>query len=133
MRYGSVPDGHAKSMTHLEYEQAQAVKLPSLIYLIDEDNQPVLPKDVEFGPGADKLRSLKETLKRQHTVSFFTTPKSLRAGILHDVPELLKSIGAEVGHELDLEAAKSDAETYVRRSPSHNRVRQPEQFSLSVP
>ena len=80
MRYGSVPDGHTKSMTHLEYEQAQAIKLPSLIYLIDEDNQPVLPKDVEFGPGADKLRSLKETLKRQHTVSFFTTPESLLQG-----------------------------------------------------
>ena len=86
-------------------------KTPSLIYLIDEDNQPVLPKDVEFGPGAEKLRSLKETLKRQHTVSFFTTPESLRAGILHDVPELLKSIGAEVGDELDFEAAQSDAET----------------------
>lgn len=111
MRYGSVPDGHAKSMTQLEYEQAQAIKLPSLIYLIDEDNQPVLPKDIEFGPGAEKLRSLKETLKRQHTVSFFTTPESLRAGILHDVPELLKSIGAEVGDELDIEAAQSDAET----------------------
>ena len=111
MRYGSVPDGNTKSMTHLEYEQAQAIKLPSLIYLIDEDNQPVLPKDVEFGPGAEKLRSLKETLKRQHTVSFFTTPESLRAGILHDVPELLKSIGAEVGDELDFEAAQSDVET----------------------
>ncbi|MGA2716429.1 MAG: DUF4062 domain-containing protein [Bryobacteraceae bacterium] len=111
MRYGSVPDGNEKSMTHLEYEQAQAIKLPSLIYLIDEENQPVLPKDVEFGPGAEKLRSLKETLKRQHTVTFFTTPESLRAGILHDVPELLKSMGAEVGDELDLEAAQSDAET----------------------
>jgi Domain of unknown function (DUF4062) len=50
MRYGSIPDGYTKSMTHLEYDQAQASKLPSLIYLIDEENQTVLPKDVEFGP-----------------------------------------------------------------------------------
>lgn len=110
MRYGSIPDGHSKSMTHLEYDQAQASKLPSLIYLIDEENQPVLPKDVEFGPGAEKLRSLKSALKSQHTVTFFTTPESLRAGILRDVPELLKSLGAEVSNELDLDAALSDAE-----------------------
>jgi hypothetical protein len=36
--------------------------------------------------------------------------KSLRAGILHDVPELLKSIGAEVGDELDLGTAQNDLE-----------------------
>ena len=36
--------------------------------------------------------------------------ESLRAGILHDVPELLKSMGAEVGDELDLDTAQSDAE-----------------------
>jgi len=110
MRYGSIPEGQTKSLTHLEYDQAQASKLPSLIYLIDEENQPVLPKDVEFGAGADKLRMLKDALKRQHTVTFFTTPESLRAGILHDVPELLKSMGAEVGNELDLDVAQSDAE-----------------------
>lgn len=110
MRYGSIPDGYDKSMTHLEYDQAQASKLPSLIYLIDEENQPVLPKDVEFGPGAEKLRALKAALKKQHTVSFFTNPESLRAGILHDVPELLKSIGAEVSSELSVDTDLSDIE-----------------------
>ena len=114
MRYGSIPDGHDKSMTHLEYDQAQASKLPSLIYLIDEDNQPVLPKDVEFGPGAEKLKALKATLRRQHTVSFFTTPENLRSGVLHDVPELLKSIGAEVSSEVDFDVVQSDAETLQR-------------------
>jgi hypothetical protein len=54
--------------------------------------------------------ALKETLKRQHTVTFFTTPENLRAGILHDVPDLLKSMGAEVGDELDLDTAQSDAD-----------------------
>jgi hypothetical protein len=42
----------------------------ALYALIDEDNQPVLPKDVEFEVGAEKLRALKSTLKRQHTLSF---------------------------------------------------------------
>jgi hypothetical protein len=110
MRYGSIPDGHSKSMTHLEYDEAQDSKLPSLIYILDEENQPVLPKDIEFGSGADKLRELKAILKKRHTVSFFTTPEDLRARILHDVPDLLKRMGAEVTGALTLDKDQSDAE-----------------------
>jgi hypothetical protein len=33
MRYGSVPEGHDLSMTHLEYEEAQRCELPSPAYL----------------------------------------------------------------------------------------------------
>lgn len=110
MRYGTVPEGHEKSMTHLEYDEAQRCKLPSLIYIIDEENQPVLPKDIEFGPGADKLALLKAELKKRHVVSFFTTPEDLRARILHDVPDLLRNIGAEVSGELLFDSAQSDAD-----------------------
>jgi hypothetical protein len=60
MRYGSIPDGYDRSMTHLEYDEAQRLELPSLIYIIDEENQPLLPKYIETGPGAEKLRELKE-------------------------------------------------------------------------
>src|SRR5271154_6790537 len=34
MRYGSVDIASGKSLTHLEYEEAQRIHLPSLIYLI---------------------------------------------------------------------------------------------------
>jgi uncharacterized protein DUF4062 len=80
MRYGSVPDGYDKSMTHIEYDEAQRLGLPSLIYILDE-NHPIPPKDVETGPGAQKLQALKEQLKKHHTVSFFTTPENLQARI----------------------------------------------------
>jgi Domain of unknown function (DUF4062) len=110
MRYGSIPDGYDQSMTHLEYDAAQRLELPSLIYIIDEENQPILPKHVETGPGAEKLRALKEQPKKRHVVSFFTTPEDLRAHILHDVPELLKEMGAEISGDLDLPEAPSDAE-----------------------
>jgi hypothetical protein len=90
MRYGSVPDGYDKSMTHLEYDEAQRLRLPSLIYLLDEDHS--LPtKHVETGPGARKLRALKKLLKKSHTVSFFTTPEDLQTRIMHDVPFTLAS------------------------------------------
>jgi hypothetical protein len=110
MRYGSIPDGYDHSMTHLEYDEAQRLELPSLIYIIDEENQPILPKHVETGAGAEKLRALKEQLKKRHVVSFFTTPEDLRARILHDVPELLKEMGAEISGDLELPEAPSDAE-----------------------
>jgi Domain of unknown function (DUF4062) len=110
MRYGSIPDGYDQSMTHLEYDEAQRLELPSLIYIIDEENQPILPKNVETGPGAEKLRELKKQLKKRLVVSCFTTPEDLRARILHDVPELLKEMGAEISGNLELPEAPSDAE-----------------------
>jgi hypothetical protein len=110
MRYGSIPDGYDRSMTHLEYDEAQRLELPSLIYMIAEENQRILPKNVETGPGAEKLRELKEQLRKRHVVSFFTTPEDLRARILHDVPKLLKEMGAEISGDLELLEAPSDAE-----------------------
>jgi len=62
-------------MTHIEYEEAQRRSLPSLIYILDEDSQPVLPKYVETGSGAEALRKLKKDLRRRHVVSLFTTPE----------------------------------------------------------
>lgn len=73
MRYGSVPDGHDKSMTDIEYDEAQRLGLPSLIYIMNEAH-PIPAKDVETGAGAEKLQVLKEQLRKRHTVSFFTTP-----------------------------------------------------------
>jgi hypothetical protein len=100
MRYGSVPEGYDRSMTHLEYDEAQQCELPSLIYIIDEEVQPILPKYVETGQGAEALRSLKEQLKRRHVVSAFTTPEDLARRVLHDVPETLRTIGTAVEGDL---------------------------------
>ena len=100
-------------MTHLEYEQAQRHKLPSLVYILDEDNQPVLPKFVETGPGAESLRNLKAALLKTHTVSFFTSPENLASKVLHDVPLLLKEVGKEVSGDPD--AAQGDSAEIMAR------------------
>ncbi len=99
MRYGSVDPDTGKSMTHLEYEEAQHLELPSLIYLIDEENQPVLPKFVDSNDKAKNLKELKNLLKKKHVVSFFTNPESLARQISQDLPSVLKEIGAEVMEE----------------------------------
>ncbi len=95
MRYGSVDEATGKSLTHLEYEEAQRIHLPSLIYLWDEERQPVLPKNVEFGEGAEKLRSLKVELRRRHVVASFTTPDDLRSKVIRDLPALAQRSGFE--------------------------------------
>jgi hypothetical protein len=53
MRYGVIDPIDGKSMTQLEYEEAQAARLPTLMYLIDEDHHPVLPKHVDTGAGVE--------------------------------------------------------------------------------
>jgi hypothetical protein len=50
---------------------------------------------VETGPGAEKLQSLNEQLKKRHTVSFFTTPEDLQARIIHDVPAQFGQMGVK--------------------------------------
>jgi len=125
MRYGTVPEGHSLSMTHLEYAEAQRCELPSLVYILDEENQPVLLKFVDTGMGAESLRNLKAKLLKTHTVSFFTTPEDLASKVLHDVPLLLKDLGKEVAG--DVEAAQENTADIVARFfalPQRNRGRE---------
>lgn len=96
MRYGSIDPATGKSFSHLEYEEAQRLKLPSLIYLIDEDHQPVLPKNIDFGEAAEKLGNLKALLRQRHVVSFFTTPEDLALRVSQDLPALAQRMGSDV-------------------------------------
>lgn len=104
MRYGFIDPVNGKSMTQLEYEEAQAVRLPTLIYLIDEEHHPVLPKHVEIGAGAEKLAAFKARLKSAHVVNTFTSPEDLSAKVTQDVVRLAgtmtKTPGAQVMPQL---------------------------------
>lgn len=96
MRYGTTDQEAGKSITELEYEEAQRFHLRPLIYLIDEERQPVLPKHVDFGESAEKLKALKDLLKKHHVVSFFTTPDDLAMRVTQDVARLIQEGGLSV-------------------------------------
>lgn len=96
MRYGSIDSETGKSFTHLEYEEAQRLRLSSLIYLMDEERQPVLPRNIDFGEPGEKLSTLKRELKQRHVVSFFTTPEDLAVRISQDLPALAQRMGSNV-------------------------------------
>lgn len=95
MRYGSIDPETGRSFTHLEYEEAQRLRLPSLVYLIDEDRQPVFPRDIDFGESAAKLSTLKTNLRQRHVVSFFTTPEDLAVRVSQDLPALAQRMGTD--------------------------------------
>lgn len=114
MRYGSIDEETGKSMTHIEYDEAQLLRLPTLIYLIDENKQPVIPKFVDIGESGTKLADLKAELKRRFTVSFFTTPEDLAKRLSQDLPPILENIGIEI-EKKEEEAVPADDKELIRR------------------
>ena len=49
-RYGHIPKGKTKSITHYEYERATQRGIPRLIFIMHEEH-PVKARDVERGEG----------------------------------------------------------------------------------
>jgi len=117
MRYGHVDPVTGKSLTQLEYEEAQAIRLPTLVYLIDEEAHPVLPKHVETGPSAERLSEFKTRLKHSHVVNFFASPEDLAAKVTQDVVRLLggsKVPAGQVMAQLALNATRRHTLTQPR-------------------
>jgi hypothetical protein len=114
MRYGSIDEESGKSMTHVEYDEAQRLHLPTLIYIIDEERQPVLPIFVDTGEKAQLLRELKEELKKNYQVSFFTTPEDLAKRIAQDLPPVLEGIGVHFEPEPQ-QVIEEDAKELLKR------------------
>jgi len=92
MRYGHIDEASGKSLTQLEYEEAHAIRLPSLIYVMDENAHAVLPKYVDTGVSADNLQRFKQQLKDRHVVNFFSSPEDLASRVTQDLVRLLGAI-----------------------------------------
>jgi Domain of unknown function (DUF4062) len=90
-RYGYVPTGHDISLPEMEYNRAVERGIPRLVFLMHDDH-PVRPRDVERGPGAEKLERLKERVGREQVVSFFKSPEDLQALVLQSLFHLQKQL-----------------------------------------
>ena len=95
MRYGFIDPEFGKSLTRLEYEEAQVIRLPSLIYIMNEETHSILPKHVETGLSAERLREFKQVLKKSHVVNFFSSAEDLAAKVTQDVVRLVGAIAKE--------------------------------------
>ncbi len=75
-RYGFIPGGYDKSITHLEYETAKKAGISCLIFLTD----PKAPWPVEYvttGEERQKIDRLCSALMNEYTVSFFKNADEL--------------------------------------------------------
>ena len=102
-RYGSIPDGEDKSYTELEYDRAAERGIPRLVFFMDPEH-PFPPSRVETGPGAEKLKQLKERVGR--VAASFTTPDKFRALLTQSLVELQKEIEGDKAVDA-IEAARS--------------------------
>jgi len=80
-RYGYVPDDQDISVTEAEYNRAVERGIPRLIFLMSDDHD-IKPGDVETGEGAEKLKALKDRLKKERVVGFFNNPDDLKAQVI---------------------------------------------------
>jgi hypothetical protein len=76
-RYGFVPEGSDISITEMEYRHAKKFGKPIYCFVVDEENQPWLPKWIEDEPGKSKLKDFKSRVQTDHIVAFFTIPDDL--------------------------------------------------------
>jgi tetratricopeptide (TPR) repeat protein len=97
-RYGYVPAGAQRSVTHEEYVEAARLSMPRFIFLADpstdtlagpDDLFPTALRDAEHRAQLDGFRA---ELGRSHVVDFFTTPADLAARVATALTGYLLSV-----------------------------------------
>jgi len=81
-----VPPGQDISITEMEYRRAVKRGIPRLIFLMHEDHA-IKARDVEPGPGREKLDRLKEELGRDHVCGQFKDPGDLELLVFQSLVE----------------------------------------------
>lgn len=95
MRYGSIEEGSGKSFTELEYDEAVKNKIPVLAFIIDEEQCAILPKFVDVGEKAEKLKQFKAKLNSSYLVSRFASIDNLKQLVEKSVRQAIDKISAD--------------------------------------
>lgn len=95
MRYGSIEEGSGKSFTELEYDEAVKNKIPVLAFIIDEEQCAILPKYVDVGEKAEKLKQFKAKLNSSYLVSRFASIDNLKQLVEKSVQQAIDKISAD--------------------------------------
>lgn len=125
MRYGSVDEATQKSFTQLEYERAEALGIPILAFLIDENIVKFNIKDIDIGESATKLAVLKDKIKESKIVTcdFFSSPSDLEGKVYRAVSrEIQRQYGNQIG-DIDSSNAYIEGAKLFRKF-----VRRPERY-----
>lgn len=99
LRYGKIPDGYDKSITHLEYEEAGNIGIPRLLFLLDETT-PWPPKMVD--KKRKNIDNFRDHLSNKHVIKFFDS-KNLNSEIaksLKPYPQKPNANGGSTGQPI---------------------------------
>ncbi len=93
-RYGFTPttdNPEQKSITELEYRQAVKTGKRKLVFLLNEEaDWPTA--QIEQGAGGEKLKTFRQELANDHTVSFFRSPDELARMVVTAVAHLIPNL-----------------------------------------
>lgn len=91
-RYGTIASGLETSYSEAEYNEADSLGKPCLVYMKDED-EPVLVKNIERDPKKLKLlNKWKKTLRARHTVATFRNANEIAVQVAADLSRVLYAI-----------------------------------------
>lgn len=113
MRYGSIEEGSGKSFTELEYDEAVKNKIPILAFVIDEEQCAVLPKFVDVGEKAEKLKDFKTKLNSSYLVSRFTSVDNLKQLVEKSVQQTIDKISADMAKKSAVQSKERTLADYV--------------------
>jgi hypothetical protein len=108
-RYGVICVGVDKSFMHLELDRANERGIPKLVFLMADDH-PLSVADVDVGPAAERVNALREQLRREQNVAFFSSPEQLRAFVIDGLFDIRRKMHSTV-----------EAATATPRPPAHGR------------
>ncbi len=108
-RYGNIESDSQKSFSELEFEKAKELGIPKFIYFL-EDEYPFPPKFVDTGLGAEKVNALKDKLRKDFTISHFTTPEDLAKKVWTDLQNQLPSLGFNIKQSSEEEKTEANQE-----------------------
>ncbi len=77
-RYGFIPPGQTKSITELEYREAERRGIPRLIFLLAEE-APWPRSLMDRGADAEAIEALRSELKLERIISFFSNAADLES------------------------------------------------------
>jgi len=105
-RYGYVPGGHDISITEMEVNRAIERDIPRCIFFMADDHA-VLKRDVETGPGAERLDRLKQRLSLTHIIQRFSSPAELRGNVVQSLTASRQpgAAGSTLHYESDIPRA----------------------------
>ncbi|MEM8817448.1 MAG: DUF4062 domain-containing protein [Pseudomonadota bacterium] len=126
-RYGNVPDTdnpEGVSLTRLEFEEAQKLGRPTLIFIMGCDYD-IKQRDLETDPDKlDKLRDFKERAKQGRIYEEFNNPEEFTEKAIHAVADLRRLLDAE------LTGAENDDRQPLQTDESD---RIPDEYSTPAP